>query len=149
MLSADSDSDSHPHGSSTNGYRPESSALEEYGAAAVTLELISSTALFLSREPFRVALARSRAPNSDDTKPEGERRGNAATQTQQQQQQDGLVEREKARRGRQAYLQRFVNTAWLSAPVGLAFAGLVRVAYPWVIRNDAFEGVEKNRQVLG
>ncbi|CAM9430217.1 unnamed protein product [Choristocarpus tenellus] len=34
--------------------------LEEYGAACITLELISSTVLFLAREPFRLALARSR-----------------------------------------------------------------------------------------
>lgn len=150
MLSQDSDSASH------NGHQPTTtSALEEYGAAAVTLELISSTALFLAREPFRVALARSRAPDSDDTEAGGVRgNGDAAARRQhqhggQEQQQEGLVEREKARKRRQAYRQRFVNTAWISAPVGLAFTALVRVAYPWVIRNDAFEGVEENRQVLG
>lgn len=117
--------------SSDSGYSPTdesnarpTSALEEYGAAAITLELISSTALFIAREPFRVALARSRV-SSDALQDIGDR------------------EKEQ----REAYRQRFVNTAWLSAPVGLAFAAFVWLAYPWVLRNDAFNGVKENRQV--
>lgn len=98
------------------------SALEEYGAAAITLKLISSTALFLAREPFRVALARSRsAPLEDD-------HGGPA-------------------KDKEAYRRRFVNTAWVSAPVGLAFTMVVWLAYPWIIKNDAFHGVRENRQV--
>ncbi|CAN0074076.1 unnamed protein product [Scytosiphon promiscuus] len=156
MLSADSDPDSSSHDSANSHPSGSSSALEEYGAAAVTLELISSTALFLAREPFRVALARSRAPNAHNAKIEGGVRGDGGASAwrqeqhggvkQQQQHEEGLVEKDEARRRRQAYRQRFVNTAWISAPVGLAFAALVRAAYPWVIRNDAFEGVTENRQ---
>lgn len=104
------------------------SALEEYGAAAITLELISSTALFLAREPFRVALARSRVSNKTVSGMAGGEVG-------------GDIER------REAYRQRFVNTAWLSAPVGLAFAAVVRLVYPWIIGNQAFVGIEENRQV--
>lgn len=59
MLSAESDGDDDLRDKTG---RRATSALEAYGAAAITLELISSTALFLAREPFRVALARSRAP---------------------------------------------------------------------------------------
>ncbi|CAN0056667.1 unnamed protein product [Ectocarpus sp. 13 AM-2016] len=126
--------------------QPRNSALEEYGAAAITLDLISSTALFLAREPFRVALARSKVPIADEnTWVAGGNKG-AASSGQQL-----TGERERARRRRrrrrEAYRRRFVNTAWISAPVGLAFAGLVRLAYPWVIRNDDFQGLEENRQV--
>ena len=67
MLSADSptpsSSDASTPDNSSSG-STSSSALEAYGAAAITLELISSTALFLAREPFRVALARSRVPSA-------------------------------------------------------------------------------------
>ncbi|CBJ26892.1 conserved unknown protein [Ectocarpus siliculosus] len=123
--------------------QPRNSALEEYGAAAITLDLISSTALFLAREPFRVALARSKVPIADEkTWVAGGNKGVAPGQQL-------TGERERARRRRrrrEAYRRRFVNTAWISAPVGLAFAGLVRLAYPWVIRNDDFQGVEENRQ---
>lgn len=108
----------------------QTSALEQYGAAAITLELISSTALFLAREPFRVALARSRVPRPEVRKHMVD---------------DEEMARETARR--EAHRRRFVNTAWLSAPVGVAFATVVRLAYPWIIRNDAFDGVEENRQV--
>ncbi|CAN0508981.1 unnamed protein product, partial [Ectocarpus sp. 12 AP-2014] len=125
-------------------HQPRTSALEEYGAAAITLDLISSTALFLAREPFRVALARSKVPTADEnTWMAGGNKGAASTGQQL------TGERERARRRRrrrEAYRRRFVNTAWISAPVGLAFAGLVRLAYPWVIRNDDFQGVEENRQ---
>ncbi|CAN0024299.1 unnamed protein product, partial [Ectocarpus sp. 8 AP-2014] len=121
--------------------QPRNSALEEYGAAAITLDLISSTALFLAREPFRVALARSKVPIADEkTWVAGGNKG-AASPGQQL-----TEERERARRWRrrrEAYRRRFVNTAWISAPVGLAFAGLVRLAYPWVISNDDFQGVEE------
>ncbi|CAB1100987.1 unnamed protein product [Ectocarpus sp. CCAP 1310/34] len=124
--------------------QPRNSALEEYGAATITLDLISSTALFLAREPFRVALARSKVPIADEnTWVAGGNEGAASTGQQL------TGERERARRRRrrrEAYRRRFVNTAWISAPVGLAFAGLVRLAYPWVIRNDDFQGVEENRQ---
>lgn len=134
---SDSDATNPPSSSS-------SSALEAYGAAAITLELISSTALFLAREPFRVALARSRVPTAtDDVAVAASRRGgDGAT--------PGSNVVEGGRAGwwrREAYRRRFVNTAWISAPVGLAFAALVRLTYPWVIRNDAFDGVEENRQV--
>lgn len=133
MLSADSDADDDLSDKTGRGA---TSALEEYGAAAITLELISSTALFLAREPFRVALARSRAPaearrGGEGGEGVGERREREETQQQEEQQQRRC----------------FVNTAWLSAPVGLAFAGVVQLAYPWVIRNDAFYGVEENRRV--
>ncbi|CAM9836960.1 unnamed protein product [Ectocarpus fasciculatus] len=124
-------------------HQPRSSALEEYGAAAITLDLISSTALFLAREPFRVALARSKVPIADEkTWGVGGDKGVASPG----QQLAGEREWARRRRRREAYRRRFVNTAWISAPVGLAFAGLVRLAYPWVIRNDDFDGVEENRQ---
>lgn len=125
-------------------HQPRSSALEEYGAAAITLDLISSTALFLAREPFRVALARSKVPIADEkTWGVGGDKGVASPG----QQLTGERERARRRRRREAYRRRFVNTAWISAPVGLAFAALVRLAYPWAIRNDDFDGVEENRQV--
>lgn len=127
MLSGTSTGD--PSAADTPGHKTrETSALEEYGAAAITLELISSTALFLAREPFRVALARSRGSAKVGQCMKGE---------------EAAMEREQ----REAYRRRFVNTAWLSAPVGLAFAALVRATYPWLIRNDDFDGVEENRQV--
>lgn len=116
------------HNSRGQEARP-TSALEHYGAAAITLELISSTALFLAREPFRVALARSRVPQPEAM------------------QHSGGEETASDRVRREEYRRRFVNTAWLSAPVGLAFAAVVRLTYPWIIRNDAFDGVEENRQV--
>eukprot|EP00752_Nemacystus_decipiens_P014738 g13124.t3 len=114
-----------------NSSEPASSALEAYGAAAITLELISSTALFLAREPFRVALARSRVPTEASVDAAGG--GGSAV--------EGGCRRE-------AYRRRFVNTAWVSAPVGLAFAAFVRLTYRRVIQNDAFEGVEENRQAV-
>lgn len=105
------------------------SALEEYGAAAITLELISSTALFLAREPFRVALARSRSAPLGASR-DDDHRGPAKDKERQE-----------------AYRRRFVNTAWVSAPVGLAFTAVVWQTYPWIIKNDAFHGVQENRQV--
>lgn len=144
MLSEDSASNSgsnaYDNNKINNNSEPTSSALEAYGAAAITLELISSTALFLAREPFRVALARSRVPSalaaaaggSSSSSTGGEEGGREGS---------GWIRRE-------AYRRRFVNTAWVSAPIGLAFAALVRLTYRWVIRNDAFDGVEENRQVL-
>lgn len=105
------------------------SALEEYGAAAITLELISSTILFLAREPFRVALARSGVMRNKDDNSAGAAHG------------------AKQRDMREVYRRRFVNTAWLSAPVGISFAAVVRLAYPRIIQNEAFNGVAENRQV--
>lgn len=102
------------------------SALEEYGAAAITLELISSTALFLAREPFRVALARSRSAPLDASR-EDDHGGSA--------------------KDKEAYRRRFVNTAWVSAPVGLVFTAVVWLTYPWIINNEEFHGVRENRQV--
>lgn len=48
---------------------------------------------------------------------------------------------------REAYRRRFVNTAWLSAPIGVTFAAVVWSVYPWLIQSEAFLGVEENRQV--
>eukprot|EP00903_Cladosiphon_okamuranus_P013314 g12409.t1 len=137
MLSEHPASSSDPNATSYNDSidEPASSALEAYGAAAITLELISSTALFLAREPFRVSLARSRVPA------DAEAADAAATG-------GSPVEGGPERCRREAYRRRFVNTAWVSAPVGLAFAVFVRLAYRWVIRNDAFDGVEENRQAV-
>lgn len=130
MLSAGSDDDDDLRDKTGRGA---TSALEEYGAAAITLELISSTALFLAREPFRVALARSRAPaEARGSGGDGDGAGGRKRREEKQQQQQR---------------RRFVNTAWLSAPVGLAFVGVVQLTYPWAIRNDAFYGVEDNRRV--
>ena len=145
MLSADSPTPSSsdastPDNSSSSG-STSSSALEAYGAAAITLELISSTALFLAREPFRVALARSRVPSAAAA-------AGAAAAAADSDGEAGRGDREQAgRRRREAYRRRFVNTAWVAAPAGVAFAALVWLAYPWVIQNDAFGGVEENRQV--
>ena len=136
MLSEDpasSSDDPNNNNNSNDNNEPTTSALEAYGAAAITLELISSTALFLAREPFRVALARSRVPTdaAADATAGGGGGGGAG---------DSGCRRE-------AYRRRFVNTAWVAAPVGLAFAVFVRLAYRWVIPNDAFDGVGENRQV--
>lgn len=99
--------------------RRQTSTFEDYGAAAITLELISSTTLFLAREPFRVALARSPIP---------------------------AIAARSSTGG--AYRQRLVNTAWLSAPVGFVFTVMVRaLVYPWLLSNDEFDRVQENRQV--
>lgn len=145
MLSADSpgspDPDSTDDSSSGPTTSATSSALEAYGAAAITLELISSTALFLAREPFRVALARSRVPSATTAA--------IAAAAVASDGDAGRGDRERAGRlRREAYRRRFVNTAWVAAPAGVAFAAIVRLVYPWVIQNDAFGGIEENRQVL-
>lgn len=40
-----------------------------------------------------------------------------------------------------------MNTAWLSAPVGVAFTAVVWLVYPRLIQNDAFLDVKENREV--
>ncbi|CAM9965919.1 unnamed protein product, partial [Discosporangium mesarthrocarpum] len=88
------------------------SALEQYGAASITLELISSTALFVAREPFRLALTRSRVLSKG---------------------------------GDETLRRRFVNTAWLSVPVGLVSVATVHWIYPVLIHNEDFSGSPANR----
>lgn len=93
-----------------DGIGQATSALEEYGAAAITLELISSTALFLSREPLRIALARSCAPL--DTGGEGSAEQSAV----------GLVGRSRARRYVEILAPRFLERCCLGISVGYAAA---------------------------
>ena len=89
---------------------------EVFGLASIRFELILSTVLFLSREGLRLAMIR--LPQLDLMPKPGEGRA--------------------AKDGR----QRFINTCWLSAPVGVLFSLGAGLALWWTTAAGADGGLE-------